>query len=107
MAVKIKKNDMVLVLGGKDKGKKGKVLKVFPSERKAVVENVKFIKKHMRPNPRKNVKGGIIEREGPVDISNLLVLCPECDRPVKVSRIQLEDRTRIRICKKCKGVLDK
>ena len=70
----VKKNDEVLVIGGRDRGKTGKVLRVFPAEQKAIVERVNMVKKHTRPNPQKNVKGGIVEREGMIHVSNLKVL---------------------------------
>lgn len=70
----VKKNDEVLVIGGRDRGKTGKVLRVFPQENKAIVERVNMVKKHTRPNPQKNVKGGIVEREGLIHVSNLKVL---------------------------------
>lgn len=70
----IKKNDEVLVIAGRDRGKTGKVLRVFPQEQKAIVERVNMVKKHTRPNPQQNVKGGIVEREGMIHVSNLKVL---------------------------------
>ncbi len=70
----VKKNDEVLVIGGRDRGKTGKVLRVFPLEDKAIVERVNMVKKHTRPNPQKNVQGGIVEREGLIHVSNLKVL---------------------------------
>lgn len=70
----VKKNDEVLVIGGRDRGKTGKVLRVFPAEQKAIVERVNMVKKHTRPNPQKNVKGGIVEREGMIHVSNLKVV---------------------------------
>jgi large subunit ribosomal protein L24 len=103
MSLHIQKNDTVLVLKGKEAGKRGKVLKVYSSDQRAVVEKVNVMKKHTRPNPRQGVKGGIAEREAPLHISNLMVVCPECDRPGRPRHETLEDGTRVRVCRKCGG----
>ncbi len=103
----IKKDDNVLVIAGKDKGKKGKVLRVFPRDSKAIVERINFVMKHTRANPSKNIKGGLLEREAPIHVSNLMIICRECGEPTRVSFTRLEDRQKVRICKKCKGILDK
>ena len=105
--VHVKKEDTVLVTTGKDRGKKGRVLRVLPREGKAVVEGVHFIKKHTRANPQKNVKGGIVEREAMVHVSNLQVVCPECEKPVRIRFSRLEDGRKVRLCRKCKGILDR
>ena len=103
----LKKNDMVQVMVGRDAGRTGKVLKVFPSEGTAIVENLQFIKKHTRSNPSRGVKGGIVEREGPLRISNLMVLCRECNRPTRVGYQVGPDQKKTRVCKKCGGLLDR
>jgi len=103
----VKKNDNVLVITGKDKGKKGKVLRVLPRDSKALVERINFVMKHTRANPGKNIKGGILEKEAPIHISNLMVICRECGEPTRVNYTRLEDGKRVRICKKCKGIVDK
>ena len=103
----IKKEDTVLVLSGKDRGKRGRVLRVAPSEGKAFVEGVHFVKRHTRPNPGKNVKGGIVEREAPIHAAKLKVICPECGEPVRVKYSRLEDGRKVRVCRKCTGMLDK
>lgn len=97
---KIKKNDEVLVVSGKDRGKKGKVLRVIPSKGAAIVERVNFSKKHQRPNPQKNVKGGILEREAPIRLSNLMVVCPSCGEASRLGR-KTTDLGTVRYCKKC------
>ena len=107
MPVKVKKNDQVLVLSGKDRGKTGRVLQVAPSRGKALVEGVHYYKRHTRPNPSKNIKGGIVEREGFIDLSNLLVICPQCKKPSRVARKMLEDGRRVRTCRKCGSELDR
>lgn len=97
--VSIKKDDRVIVTTGKDKGKIGKVLKVMPAKNRAVVEKVNMIKRHSRPNAKG--QGGIVEREAPIDISNLAVLCTKCNEPARLGSVQLEDGSRARVCKKC------
>uniref|UniRef100_A0A7V6CDX7 Large ribosomal subunit protein uL24 n=1 Tax=Thermodesulfobacterium geofontis TaxID=1295609 RepID=A0A7V6CDX7_9BACT len=102
--VHIRKNDMVVVITGKDKGKIGKVLKVFPRKGRAVVEGVNIVKKHMKPTPYSS--GGIIEKPAPIHVSNLMIYCPKCKRGVKVSRKFLEDGTKVRCCKKCGEIIE-
>jgi large subunit ribosomal protein L24 len=99
--VNVKKNDQVLVTTGKDRGAKGRVLRVLASDGKAVVERVNMIKKHTKPNSQKQVQGGILEREAPIQISNLKVICPECGKPSRLGRKRLEDGRGVRVCKSC------
>lgn len=99
--LKIKKNDQVQVIAGKDRKVQGKVLRVFPATGTAIVERVNMMKKHTRPNPQRQVQGGILEREAPIRVSNLMVICPECQRPGRMGRKRLEDGTGARVCKKC------
>jgi large subunit ribosomal protein L24 len=101
MKVNVKKNDQVLVTTGKDRGASGRVLRVLASEGKAIVERVNMIKRHTRPNPNKGVQGGILEREAPIQISNLKVICPECGKPSRMGRQRLEDGRGVRVCKNC------
>ncbi|MDA2937012.1 50S ribosomal protein L24 [Acidobacteria bacterium AH-259-A15] len=103
----IKKDDEVLILGGRDRGKKGKVLRLFPSKNRAVVENINMIKRHTRPNPQRNIKGGIVERESPIDLSNLMVVCRECGKSTRVSYSLLSDGKKVRVCKRCGATIDK
>ena len=103
----IKKNDTVTVLSGKERGNEGKVLRVNPRTNRAVVENLNFLKKHTRPNPQRNIRGGVVEREGSIDVSNLKVICPECSAPTRVSLVFLADGRKVRQCKKCNATLDK
>ena len=103
----IRKNDSVLVITGRDRGKRGRVLRVIPEKRRVIVEGVNFIKRHTRPNPQKNIKGGIVEREAPLSASNVQLVCPECSAPTRVGRKLLDDGRRVRFCVKCKGVVDK
>ena len=96
---KIKKNDEVLVVAGKDKGARGRVLRVFPADETAIVERVNFIKRHTRPNPGRQVQGGIVEREAPIHMSNLRVIDPDSGKPTRVGRKRLEDGSGVRIAK--------
>lgn len=103
----IRRNDQVKVIAGRDKGKTGKVLKVDPKKLKAVVENVMFIKRHTRPNPGKNIKGGIVEREMPIHLSNLMIICPSCHMTTRVGHSVLQDGQKVRVCKKCSATIDR
>lgn len=103
----VRKNDQVKVLAGKDRGKTGRVLRVFPQRNRAIVENVNTVRRHTRPNPQKNIQGGVVEREGPIHISNLQVICPECDQPVRVGIQFLSDGKKVRVCRSCSGTVDK
>jgi large subunit ribosomal protein L24 len=104
--LKVKKNDQVLVISGKEIGKKGKVLKVFPKKDHLIVEGLNFIKKATRPSQRSQ-KGGIIEKEGPIQISNVKVVCSRCSKATRVKRSVLQDGKKVRICKLCGEILDK
>ena len=104
--VKVKKNDQVLVLSGKDAGVRSKVLRVFPAKGTAIVERVNLVKKHTRPNPQRQVQGGVLEREAPIGPPKLMVICPECNAPSRLGRKRLEDGRGVRICKKCGATLN-
>lgn len=95
---KIIKSDTVIVLSGNDRGKTGKVLKVFPNEDRVVVEGVNLIKKHTRPT-QQLPQGGIVEKEGTIQVSNLKVVCPKCNRPTRIGVRILEDKSKVRYCK--------
>jgi len=105
--IRLRKNDTVEVLSGKDAGKRGKVLKIVPEKNRAIVQGVNFIKRHTRPNPQRGIKGGIAEREAPIHVSNLLVVCGECGKRTRIGSSSLPDGRKVRICRKCKGVLDR
>ena len=107
MAMSIRKNDQVIVRAGKDRGKKGRVLSVLPEKNRVVVEGVNLIKRHTRPNPQRNVKGGIVEREASLHASNVQLVCPECSVQTRIGRKLLGDGRKVRICRKCGGVVDK
>ena len=103
--VDIRRNDTVKVITGRDKGKEGRVLRVFPNDAKVLVEHVMMVKKHVRPNPQRNIKGGIAEQEARVDISNVMLVCPQCG-PVRL-RHDLRGERKVRVCAKCGTTLDK
>jgi large subunit ribosomal protein L24 len=107
LATPIRKNDNVLVITGKNRGARGRVLKVDPTKNRLVVEGVNMIKRHTKPNPQKNIKGGVVEREASVHASNVQLLCPECGKQTRVGRKILGDGRKVRICRKCEGVVDK
>ncbi len=104
---RIRRNDSVIVTTGKDRGKKGRVLKVLPGKNRLVVEGANFVSRHTRPNPSRNVKGGIVKREAPLAAANVQLLCPECGRQTRVGHRLLGDGRKVRICRKCEGVVDK
>ena len=101
---KIKKNDIVYVLSGKDKGKTGKVFMVNAKAGKAFVEGINYVKKHMRKT-KQDQQGGIVQKESPIDLSNLTLFCKTCNKPAHVGTHELADGTKSRYCKKCKEVL--
>ena len=103
--VDIRRNDTVKVITGRDKGKEGRVLRVFPNDAKLLVEHVMMVKKHVRPNPQRNIKGGIAEQESRIAISNVQLVCPSCG-PVRIGHEVRGDR-KVRVCKKCGTTLDK
>ena len=103
----VRRNDNVIVITGKDRGKRGRVLKVLPEKNRLVVEGVNIIKRHTKPNPGRNIKGGLIEREAPLHASNVQIVCPECGKATRIGRRVLGDGRKVRICRKCKGAVDK
>jgi large subunit ribosomal protein L24 len=103
--VDIRRNDTVKVITGRDKGKEGRVLRVFPNDNKILVEHVMIVKKHVRPNPQRNVKGGIAEQESRIALSNVQLVCGTCG-PVRIGHEVRGDR-KVRVCKKRGTTLDK
>ena len=103
----IRRNDTVMVVTGKDNGKRGRVLRVLPLKNRLVVEGVNMIKRHTRPNPQRQIKGGIVEREASMHASNVQLVCPECGKTTRIGHKILTDGRKIRICRKCEGVVDK
>jgi len=113
LASPIRKNDSVLVITGKDRGKRGRVLKVLPGKKddngrvRLIVEGVNMIKRHTKANPGKQVKGGIVSREASLHASNVQLVCPECGIQTRIGHKLLGDGRKVRICRKCEGVVDK
>jgi large subunit ribosomal protein L24 len=103
--VDIRRNDTVKVITGRDKGKEGRVLRVFPNDNKLLVEHVMMVKKHVRPNPQRNIKGGIAEQESRIALSNVQLVCATCG-PVRIGHEVRGDR-KVRVCRKCGTTLDK
>jgi large subunit ribosomal protein L24 len=105
--IKIRKNDRVQVITGNDAGKAGRVLEVYPEKSRVLVEHVHMIKRHTRPNPAKQIKGGIAEREAPIHISNVLLVCPSCGKPSRIGFRLSNDGRKVRVCRECQMVVDK
>jgi large subunit ribosomal protein L24 len=101
----VKKDDQVMIIAGKDKGKSGKILRVLPDKGRVLVENLNMIKRHTRPSQRNNT-GGIIEKEAPIAISNVQLLCQGCNKPVRTGIRTLEDGSKARFCKKCNEIVN-
>jgi len=104
--VHVRKGDTVAVITGKDAGKKGKVLSVDPAKGRIVVEGVNIVKRHTKPT-RTNPQGGIMEREAPLDSSNVMIYCSRCKRPVRINKKLLADGKKVRVCNKCGEEFDK
>jgi len=102
----IKKSDKVIVLAGKELGKIGTVLKVDSEKQRVIVEKVNMIKRHSRPSA-KTGQGGIVEKEGPLHISNVMIVCDKCTEPTRVGKRVLEDGSRVRVCRKCGEPMDR
>jgi large subunit ribosomal protein L24 len=107
LASPIRKNDNVIVIAGRDRGKRGRVLRVLPTKGRVIVEGVNFIKRHTKANPQRNIKGGIVEREAALSASNVQIVCPDCGAPTRVGNRRLDDGRAVRFCRKCKGDVDK
>jgi large subunit ribosomal protein L24 len=106
-SISIRKGDTVRILSGKSAGKSGRVLSVNPRKNTVVVEHAHLIKRHTRPNPAKNIKGGIVEREAPINVSNVQVVCSSCGKNTRIGHNVLPDGSKVRVCKRCGTTLDK
>ncbi|MEI6152588.1 MAG: 50S ribosomal protein L24 [Deltaproteobacteria bacterium] len=104
-AYHVRKDDLVMVTTGKDKGKTGKVLRIHKKKDRLVVEKVNMVKRHVKPSQK--TKGGIMEKEGLIHVSNVMIYCEKCSKPVRVGNKLLEDGKKIRFCKKCNEAVDK
>ena len=105
--IRIKKDDLVQVITGRDRGKRGKVLQVLPEKGRLLVQGVNFIKRHTKPNPQRNIKGGIAEREAPIHVSNVMIVSPDDDKRTRIGSKLLPDGERVRIGRRSGEVLDK
>jgi large subunit ribosomal protein L24 len=101
----VKKGDLVMVTNGKDVGKTGKVMRIHKKKDRLIVEKINLIKRHVKPSQKS--KGGIMERESPIHVSNVMIYCEKCTKPVRVGSKALEDGARVRFCRKCGEVIDK
>ena len=105
--INIRKGDQVKIVAGRDAGKTGRVLSVNAKNNSVIVEHASIIKRHTRPNPGKNIKGGIVEKEGPINVSNVMIVCSNCGRHTRMGHNILPDGTKVRACRHCKATLDK
>jgi large subunit ribosomal protein L24 len=103
---RVRKGDQVAVISGKDRGKQGRVLEILPAKGRVLVEGVNMVKRHTKPNPQKNVKGGIVERESTVHLSNVMPIDPDTGKPTRVGSKQMQDGTRVRVARRSGVVLD-
>ena len=103
--MQIKKNDNVVVIAGKEKGKRGRVIAVYPSTNRLLIEKLNMIKRHTRPNQQLR-QGGIMEKESPISVANVQLICSKCDKPTSIARQDQGDGTRVRVCKVCSEALD-
>jgi len=104
--MKIKKDDRVKVISGKDKGKEGKVLKTFAKEDRIIVEGINKIKRHQRATNNQR-ESGIIEKDAPISVNKVMLICPVCDKPTRIGHKRLENNEKVRMCKKCGEIIDK
>ncbi len=102
----IKKNDLVMVTNGREKGKSGRVLKVLREKERVIIEKINFIKRHSRPHGQQK-RGGILEKEAPLHVSNVMLLCEKCNKPVRIGHRSIEGGKKVRFCKKCGEIFDK
>ena len=103
--MQIRRNDSVIVISGKERGKTGKVLRVHREKNSVIIERVNLVKRHTKPRGPQQ-PGGIVEKEAAIDASNVMILCDKCNAPVRVGRKMLSDGKKIRICRRCKEALD-
>ncbi|RJP20139.1 MAG: 50S ribosomal protein L24 [Candidatus Abyssobacteria bacterium SURF_5] len=101
----LKRGDNVMVIAGKEKGKRGKILHVSPVKNRAIVEALNMVTHHERPS-RTNPQGGLLQKEAPIHVSNLMLVCPKCSTPTRVGRTVLDDGTKARVCKNCSEMVD-
>jgi len=105
--IALKKNDLVVVVRGKDKGKQGKVLKLFPETNRVIVERINFCKHFVKADRSRNVQGGVMEKEAPIAVANVMLFCAECGQGVRARTRRLEDGSKIRLCHRCESLIEK
>ena len=105
--IQLRKNDPVVVIRGKDKGKTGKVLKLFPETNRVIVERVNFAKHFVKADRSRNQQGGVMEKEAPIAVSNVMLYCSECGQGVRARSKRLEDGSKIRLCHRCETLIEK
>jgi large subunit ribosomal protein L24 len=103
--VQIRKNDSVMVIAGKERGKTGKVLRVLPEKNALIIERISIVKRHTKPRGPQQT-GGIVEKEAPINVSNVMMMCDKCNAPVRIGHKDLADGKKIRICRRCNEALD-
>ena len=107
LEINIRRNDRVVIIAGKDRGKTGRVIEVHPRKGKVLVEGASVVRRHTKANSRRGVQGGILERESPIDVSNVMLICPHCAQSTRISHQILGDGARIRTCKKCGAAIER
>ena len=105
--ITLKKNDLVVVIRGKDKGKQGKILKLIPETNRVIVERVNFAKHFVKADRGKNQQGGVMEKEAPIAVSNVMLYCPECAQGVRARTRRLEDGSKTRLCHRCETMIER
>lgn len=106
LATKLRKNDNVEVVAGKEKGKRGRIIAVMSVKERILVESLNLVKKHMRPTAQSK-EGGILEKEGPLHISNVMLVCPKCDKATRIGSSILDGGRKVRVCRRCGEAVDK
>ncbi|MGD9762634.1 MAG: 50S ribosomal protein L24 [Candidatus Binatia bacterium] len=107
MRAQIKKNDTVMVIAGRERGKTGKVLRVLPARERALVERLNIVKRHQKPRGPQQRASGIVEKEAPIHLSNLMIMCDKCNAPVRMGKRRLDDGRSVRTCRRCDEQLDR
>jgi large subunit ribosomal protein L24 len=106
-SISIRRDDQVKIISGRDRGKTGRVLMVNPVRQQVTVEHANIIKRHTRPNPSKNIKGGVLDKEGPISVSNVMLVCPGCNKHARVGWQATADGAKVRVCKRCGTTIEK
>lgn len=104
--IMVRHGDTVKIMTGRDKGKTGRILAVDPAKRTVTVEHANIIKRHTRPNPSKNIRGGILDKEGPIHVSNVMVVCPGCGKHTRLGISLAADGSKVRICRRCNATFE-